>query len=58
MMFMPLIIILVFWCFIKDNECCSTVNKVDPAIEILNNRLVNGEITEEEYELKKRLINN
>lgn len=58
MMFMPLIIILLFWYFTKDNGCCSTVNKVDPAIEILNNRLANGEITEEEYDLKRRLINN
>lgn len=58
MMFMPLIIILLFWYFIKGNECCSNVNKVDAAIEILNNRLANGELSEEEYELKKRLIKN
>ncbi|MCY6370193.1 SHOCT domain-containing protein [Clostridium ganghwense] len=57
MMFVPLIIILLFWYFTKDSECHIASNNGETAIQILNKRLIDGEISEEEYEFKKKLIN-
>lgn len=63
-MFLPLIIltISIFIYLISSNNSSNLsyvrVKKTDSALDILNRKFANGEITEEEYLLKKSMLNN
>ncbi|WGS65923.1 SHOCT domain-containing protein [Marinitoga aeolica] len=65
MMFLFLILILfIIWYFMKNPDAAkklgefqnSTEDSKKEALKILNEKFVNGEITEEEYLRKKKLI--
>ncbi|WP_241230042.1 SHOCT domain-containing protein [Thermosipho globiformans] len=64
MILFVVIIIFIVWYFIKNPETAkklgnfqnSTGDEKREALKILNEKFVNGEITEEEYLRKKKLI--
>ncbi|WP_432406505.1 SHOCT domain-containing protein [Wukongibacter sp. M2B1] len=59
MMFIwPLILGLIFYFIFKNNRrhCMSIYNDSNRALEILDEKFASGEITEEEYLHKKKLI--
>jgi uncharacterized membrane protein len=57
MMFLwiPMIILIVLY-FSRDHHKCMYGGKEKSAVQILDEKLINGEITEEEYKHKKDLI--
>ncbi|KAF2956281.1 hypothetical protein AS160_00120 [Marinitoga sp. 38H-ov] len=61
MFFFLLLIILILWYFMKNPDAAKKIGDFnnDPkneALKLLNEKFVNGEITEEEYLRKKKLI--
>lgn len=57
MMLIPLLLIaLVIYAVYKISTNNSNMRNIDNSLEILNERFVNGEISEDEYKRKKALI--
>lgn len=57
MMLIPLLIIgLVIYAVYKISSNSSGTRNIDSTLELLNERFVNGEISEDEYKRKKSLI--
>ncbi|APT75522.1 hypothetical protein LN42_03275 [Marinitoga sp. 1137] len=64
MFFGLLLIIIIIWYFMKNPEAAKKLSEFQyssedskkEALKILNEKFVNGEITEEEYLRKKKLI--
>ncbi|MEA4827974.1 hypothetical protein [Clostridium sp. JNZ J1-5] len=53
---MMLLFIVLIWYLLKEDKVSSNGNE-NLAIQILNKKFINGEIDENEYALKKKLIN-